>query len=208
MLRRNEPTSTLRHRLQQLALVCLVVVDLLLAAAAQPARADDDNPFEELAAVSSDELQDMRGGLQVGGLNLDIGANLRTYVDGRLALESVIRYTDVGTQIEHRPGSAGGADASIPLVLNSAGNVTLGLRGVDPARFKGAGGVQINDARGNIVAMHDASSGRITSVIINQSNGRDIRQELAIDVTVHNFAQFRDSLRGTLLNGRLNGMQR
>lgn len=206
MLHWNGPTSTLRHRLQQLALVCLVVVDVLLAAAAQPARADDDNPFEELAAVSSDDLQDMRGGLQVGGLNLDIGANLRTYVDGRPALESVIRYTDVGTQIEHRPGSAGGA--SIPLVLNSAGNVTLGLRGVNPARFNGTGGVQINDARGNIVAMHDASSGRITSVIINQSNGRDIRQELAIDVTVHNFAQFRDSLRGTVLNGRLNGMQR
>jgi hypothetical protein len=52
--------------------------------------------FRWLVPVSREELAQIRGGFVFGGWELEFGANLRTLVDGRLALESLIRFGEGG----------------------------------------------------------------------------------------------------------------
>jgi len=214
----------------------IVLTAVGAATAATPTRAGTPDVFGELPAVSAEELQAMRGGFDFGGLEFEFGAQLRTFVDGRLALESLISYTAAGVSTEHLPvdltnlpvTSPRGADssdrgapapASAP-VTGTGGTVQalgggrgptpaqLDLPGIDLSGLKDATGILIDDRTGAIVALHEATRERITSVVLNQANGRELRQELNVNVTVRNFEQMRDSIRSIVFNSRLNAGRR
>jgi hypothetical protein len=197
---------------------------------------DIDVGFHELAVVSDDELQSLRGGFEFAGLTFNFGANLRTFVDGILALETIINYTANGVVARHLPASAtntpGQTTTPAPSVVETgssapgdaaggiAGSVQvlggdqgpspaeLYLPNVDLSGLKDATGVLIDDRRGAILALHEATRDRITSMVVNQATGRDIRQEVDISVTIQNFRQFQDAMRGAILSGRIGSTQR
>jgi hypothetical protein len=173
---------------------------------------------DDMTALTAGELQEMRGGFEYAGMIFDFAAQLRTYVDGRLALETLITYSGNGTAAQHRlqtstPAAPTNTAGSSPAYN---GNVQLlgpgqdqtpaqvNLPGIDLAGLKEAAGILINDRKGATLALHEATRERITSMVINQASGRDIRQEMNISVTVENFQQFRDTLRSSVLNSRLN----
>lgn len=199
-----------------------------------------DDVFHDLPALATDELQALRGGFEFAGLKFDFAAQLRTFVDGRLALETLITYTDSGMASQQQPTLSPGiatqpsaatppAGAGQPAETPPATSVTapgitesvqllgpeqdqtpaqLNLPGIDLAGLKDATGILINDRKGAILALHEATRERITSTVVNQADGRDIRQQLDISVTVGNYQQFRDSLRSSILNGRLTAVPR
>lgn len=201
-----------------------------------PTTAYDD--FKDLSALDADELRTLRGGFEFAGLKFDFAAQLRTYVDGRLALETLMSYTDSGAVTQHRPmaqpntpgqptpssipspsstptvpptqTTAPKAAESVQLLGPGQGRTPaqLNLPGIDLSGLKNATGILINDRKGAILALHEANRERITSMVVNQATGRDIRQELNVDVTVRNFQQFRDTMRDTLLSNRLSATQR
>lgn len=211
-----------------LAMTAVIAPDSSGAELPLPAAPDED--FAGLPALTADELQALRGGFEIAGLKFDFAAELRTFVDGRLALETLVTYTKTGTATQHRPlplpeavtgitatgsplestadtAAANPADPETSVQLLGPGQsrtpAQLTLPGVDLSGLKDATGILINDRKGAILALHEATRERITSMVVNQASGRDIRQELNVSVTVQNFQQFRDSLRSTLLNGRL-----
>jgi len=199
-----------------------------------------DDVFHELPTLAADELQALRGGFEFAGLKFDFAAQLRTFVDGRLALETLITYTDSGMVSQQQPALAPGtatqpaaatppAGAGQPGTPPPTASVTtpgvaesvqllgpeqdqtpaqLNLPGIDLAGLKDATGILINDRKGAILALHEATRERITSTVVNRADGRDIRQQLDISVTVGNYQQFRDSLRSSILNGRLTAVPR
>lgn len=192
-----------------------------------PTTADDD--FPNLPALAAEELRTLRGGFEFAGLKFDFAAQLRTYVDGRLALETLISYTGSGAVTQHRPmaqpnnpgqpvpsstpptqTAAPNAGESVQLLGPGQGRTPaqLNLPGIDLSGLKNATGILINDRKGAILALHEANRECITSMVVNQATGRDIRQELNVDVTVRNFQQFRDTMRDTLLSNRLSATQR
>ncbi|MBI5040607.1 MAG: hypothetical protein HZB57_05235 [Gammaproteobacteria bacterium] len=209
---------------------------------AGPATETTDIDFQELQVISTDELQALRGGFEFAGLQFDFGANLRTFVDGRLALETIIKYTETGVLTQHLPasptntpgrtapaptvaGTGSPATTSPPATGNAAGGGTQGsvqvlgagqgpspadlyLPNIDLSAMKDATGVLINDRKGAVLALHEATRDRITSMVVNQATGRDIRQEVDINVTIQNFRQFQDALRGAILSGRIGSTQR
>lgn len=212
---RDSPSRKIwRHR------IALVVMSTAAANAAgvEPVTAMGAAGFDDLPAISADELKELRGGFEFAGLKFDFAAYLRTFVDGRLALETLIKYTDVGTLQQHQllpaqntggipPPNAGTSGAEETVQVLGAGQgpspAQLNLPGVDLSGLKDAAGILINDRTGAILALHEATRDRITSLVVNQATGRDIRQELNIDVTVENFRQFQETLRGTILNNKI-----
>lgn len=198
-----------------------------------------DDVFHDLPALAADELQTLRGGFEFAGLKFDFAAQLRTFVDGRLVLETFITYANSGMVSQHQPvlspgtptqplsatpPAVTGQPATSPATSVTAPDVAesvqllgpgqdqtpaeLGLPGIDLAGLRDAAGVLINDREGAILALHEATRERITSTVVNQADGRDIRQQLDISVTVENYQQFRDSLRSSILNGRLTAVPR
>lgn len=220
--------ASCRAGARDLAVIAMLTL-LTGVTTAGPLPTSRTDSFEDLPALTAEELQALRGGFEFAGLKFDFGAELRTFVDGRLALETLITYTQGNPVTEHRslplpstataatgaPGAAGsaaapGAEASVQLLGPDQAQTPaqLTLPGVDLSGLKEAAGILINDRKGATLALHEATRDRITSMVVNQATGRDIRQELNVNVTVRNFDQFRDSLRSTILNGRLNAVSR
>ena len=128
--------------------LCLVV--------AQPAHA--------ATPLNNEGLAEQRGGIMTPtGLDIGFAASVRTYVDGELALETRLTWTDKGPVTQTTGGLAGISAAGPP---NSRSAVSPGLTG---------GSTQI---------LQDLSSGRIASVIVNSASNRNIRQDTDITVTL------------------------
>lgn len=163
--------------------------------------------FSGIEVIAMDELEGMRGGLSIAGMEVDIGAIVRTIIDGQLALESQISLTsanEIAAAID-APGSGinaaasttsggsngvkAGTDANSP--VPTANNVTLqptSNGAANPAANNSASFV-INDSKGLTQVIHDLTRNRVVSAIVNQANGRDIRQEVDINITVSNFRE-------------------
>ncbi len=157
--------------------------------------------FSGLEVIAMEELGEMRGGLAIGGLEIDVGAVVRTIVDGQLALESHISLATaneiaaaigadpVNTALTTTPGGSNGVETSAG-VNSPAANVTIEPTNAaaNPATNTRSNFV-INDAKGLTQVIHDVSRNSVVSAIVNQANGRNIRQEVDINITVSNFRE-------------------
>lgn len=229
-MRTNPWTTPCRCLSRSILVLAMMTATGSGATGAEPVPSAVDDDFADLTALNADELQSLRGGFEFAGMIFNFAAQLRTFVDGRLALETLITYTDRGTVAEHRPvplpnaatqpnptstpssstAPTSAAGESIQVLGTGQGQTPaqLNLPGIDLSGLKDASGILINDRKGAILALHEATRERITSMVINQANGRDIRQEMNVSVTVENFQQFRDTMRNTILNGRLSATSR
>ncbi len=170
--------------------------------------------FSGVDVIAMDELGAMRGGLELAGLNIDVGAVVRTIVDGQLALESHISLATASeiaaaigadprfginpaplvTAATNNAGQAEGianspaANAAAPTTAN---NVSMPIQSANGAATTQANrsNVVINDAKGLTQIIHDVTRNRVVSAIVNQADGRTIRQEMDINITVSNFRE-------------------
>jgi len=144
------------------------------------AEADPSDQAGGLSAMSDAELGDMRGGILTPlGLEIGFGAEVRTYVDGQLALQTRLTWTDQGAVTER---------------LGDLGDVTA--TGAPP---DGWTAVLAGDG-GATQVLHDLTDGRIASVVVNTANGREIRQNTDIRLSIPQLAE----LQGQLFAERLN----
>lgn len=115
-------------------------------------------------ALDDAALEGARGGLMTpAGLEVGLGASVRTYVDGTLALETRLTWTGEGAVSERVFESAAAKD------LTGSG----GPRGVS---------APVTVAPGAVV-IHDLTADRIASVLLSTGSDRNIRQET--DLTLH-----------------------
>ena len=132
------------------------------------------------AALSDRELAAERGGLRLPtGMEVGFGASVRTFVDGALVLETKLVWTDLGaTQTQSAPPLA---------TQGQTGQVTLA---------EGAAqlpGVALAGDGGTTVVLHELSAARISNIVVNTANNRDIRQEVQIDLAIPELTQFQQA---------------
>lgn len=131
------------------------------------------------APLSSAELADLRGGFLVaGGIQLDFGAVVRTYVDGQLALESRLQWTNQGAVTTQNIGSVPGA-------VDLAGAMDQALKaGLDIEALGSGQGVLLADGSGATALIQNIGRDGIQNVIVNNADGRDLRQEVEINLAL------------------------
>jgi hypothetical protein len=149
---------------------------LLLAVAAttalspSPARAAmiADDPFAGLHAIESAELGDLRGGMLVGGIEVNFAVVIRTTVSGAggpLGLETTLTV-----------GNAGQLAQAITTAVGAGGVVAPGTNGVGMT-LQG-GGTSIT---------HKVVQDQIQSLIANSASNRTVTQTTDVNVTVPDF---------------------
>jgi hypothetical protein len=79
--------------LKRAALAALVILPLLPATAELPI--DDEAVFAE-PSISDDELSEQRGGFQFAGMEIKLGADIRTFLNSELVLHTVITMDENG----------------------------------------------------------------------------------------------------------------
>ena len=172
--------------------------------------ADPVAAFGEFSLVDEQEMATMRGGLRIGGLNIEFGVNLRTIINGITQLETAYRLTDAGFALQTAneniitPATTASDTLSAPpgrrntLALGdgigqsvtdiSTGN--LNLSGVSDAT-----GVIFTDAQGKTtVALHQVTRERILSVLASDASNQNIEFDLNVDITISNYSQIRDQI--------------
>ena len=82
-----------RPSLKRAVLAALVILPLLPATAEPPM--DDEALFAE-PSIGDDELGEQRGGFQFAGMEIKLGADIRTFLNNELALHTVITMDENG----------------------------------------------------------------------------------------------------------------
>lgn len=190
---------------------------LAIALAAVPAaRADPGgealgapaDPFAAVPIYRPGDLADMRGRFAAGGFVMDLGANVRTFLDGVAVLETVVSLGDDGF-VSQGTVPAGGSPSPPPGLRLVTGDgpgpsiVDLTPPGFDLSAFADADGVVLADGNGFTAMLHRVASDQILNVVVTSASERNLRQELEVTLTIHNFTAIRRAARAGVLARRL-----
>lgn len=166
--------------------------------------ADPEAIFESVERISELELAEMRGGINIRGLDMSFAVHLRTIVDGARVLESSLTVTQAGNV------SSQVQAAALPGVTRFGPGTGTTVAEVTPSSVdlsglaKDAVGVAINDEKGFTSVIQQINDQQIVSVVNNQAMDRDIDSRINVEVTIANFNQFKDLVGNTLfVNGLL-----
>ncbi len=170
----------------KLAFCLALLVMLATAPGAQAARVQEGPP------LSAEELDAQVGGFRTpGGLEIGFGAVVSTYVDGQLALQTRLTWTDHGPETTTTTTASGSADAA------SGGIHIAGLPGM---------GVYLPGTNGGTAVMHDLTDTHIGSLIFNTADNRDIRTDTTITLDIPNLDQMQRDITSQQIDMRLQDM--
>jgi hypothetical protein len=159
----------------------LMVLSTSLASAVWAQPADD---YAEAEVLTTDELGEIRGGLQTpNGVEFGFGAVVRTYVDGSLALQTRLTWTETGPL---RTLEAGMLTSDLAAKAALAGIVLSGDGQLQGLLIPGDGGVT--------AVTHSITGAHIAQMVVNNANNRNIRQSTEITLSLPDFAQLQKSI--------------
>jgi hypothetical protein len=164
----------------------LVLAAWLASPVAAQTIAQSAPPPQQLQALPDADLDDSRGGFTIlGGQELSFSAVMRSYVDGRLVLESRLLVGDEG-RVQSSTGSGEPLAASTIDALAAEG-LTLGS-------IVEGGAVYVSDDR-RTVFVQRATDGQIANFLVNTASQRDLRQETALTLDLPGFEVTQSAMR-------------
>ncbi len=185
--------------------IALAILVSAAGAGQSASLAAEAQPFDAIPTVSPDALAAQRGGLRVGGLDMEFAANVRTLVNGALVLETITNLTPGGTTSTQARMPASGAPAQTLRFVSGQGNAQANALPANLSGLVGQTGVVIEDPTGVTTALHNVTREQILGVIFTSASNQQIRQEINVEVTVSNFGRFQEAARSALFSGRLLG---
>jgi hypothetical protein len=161
------------------ALIAQLVLTTALVLLPMQGRADDWSQFE---ATDETTLADQRGGFLVAdGIAFDFAAKMQTFIDGQLALETTMTWTPAGKQVEQT--------AYGDLVLTQMSNIQSMLSESNRSLLSSGAGLYVG-GDGQTVLMQQAVNGGLQNVLLNTADGQTIHQDLALNITLPDAANF------------------
>ncbi len=159
-------------------LVRIACLCALLLPAARPALAEDTTAVvADPAPMSDTDLDDQRGGMSTpSGVQFFFGAVVSTYIDGQLALQTQLTWTDQGV-VQTSQGNM----ASDLAAQAAAGGIHLSAN---------ASGAYVPGTNGGTVVLNSVDPGQIANAVLNTADNRNITQNTAITLTIPNLAQY------------------
>lgn len=139
--------------------------------------AANEDPWAGLDVMGDSEMAELRGGLRLpNGVDVGLGAIVTTYSNGVPVLQTALTWTDAGAMVDQTIGAIGENLND----MTPEQRASLGLEGY-------TGGVVIEDAAGVTALVHNVTNGALQNIIINEASGRDLRQDIAVTLTLPNF---------------------
>jgi hypothetical protein len=152
----------------------------------QLARAD------RVQALDDSALADMRGGFFLaGGAQFDFGASVRTMVNGQLALQSTVKWTQGGPMVQQAAGPGTTPIPPVQLAQLFGGNAGAQM------------GVSVPASSGSTAVLANVASGQIQNVLLNTASNQTVTQNTDVLLTIYNLPQLQQQIGQQLLSSRL-----
>jgi hypothetical protein len=173
---------------------------LLVVAAALPVQAEmatqSDSFSTDTVRLSDAELRNLRGGMNINGVDFDFGATVRVFVDGPMVAETALTLNPDGSIARsttiHDTSST--APFTSPSQLNGS-NLHFGS-------LPSSDGFVISGPNGLSLALNSIKAGDIMGLLANDAAGRNITQTIEVNVTINNFTQINSNLQSGIAMGR------
>lgn len=189
-----------------LAAATLISFGMAIGSAGQASAALPDDPFAGLEPMNDFELGSLRGGMRTPfGLNLSLGARIRSLIDGQVVLETVVTFNPAGitrtSTLSNLGNLAAGISPEVTIAIgNTAGGppvVVAGLNGGGelsiPEGFEGV--ISLGD-NGVVATLHkiDLVENQIFNLVAVTDAGRSAAQHLELSITISNFGNLQRAL--------------
>ena len=150
-----------------------------------------------LAAISDEELANYRGGFTWQGVQIGLGAEIRTFLNGELVLRTNISWTPAGAQttqfVSGALTEAGAAQLQVGIL--TSGGITMRV-----------GDQSVFLANGGQTAILHRTDGAIQNVMVNRANQVEALQEIDATLDLQNFGQFQQQNLDVRLGNELGDM--
>jgi len=134
--------------------------------------------------VGDDVLDDQRGGFDIGGVNVTLGAQIETSINGQLSLVTTVNWTDTSAT----------TNQSVMGVLTPATAAQLQSGVLDTGHITmNVGGSSVflaND--GQTAVIHDTADG-LQSILVNTANDTTISTQVTATIGLEGYGAFRNN---------------
>lgn len=167
------------------------------AAGPLPCAAASPSSLEQAPRVSDEELAGQRGGFAFRGAEITLGAEIRSYLNGELVMQTNVNWSAAGAQMSRTVSAA----------LSPAGAEAL------QAGILGNGGLSIRSGQGSVFLANNGSTafiqradGSLQNIIVNTASNVDLRQEVDARIDVRNAQNFLSGVRFERVGSALSQM--
>ncbi|MXP41907.1 hypothetical protein GRI75_09670 [Altererythrobacter soli] len=165
----------------------------LSAGAALIAASPPHDPFGELERVPPDELAELRGGFSWSGMDISFGAELLTFIDGELMLQTVMQWTDEGSTLTRYVNPVLEPAQADALAAASAGGMKMSIGGQT---------VYLTNS-GHTALAHAVTEDGIHNFLFNAADSLHATQEVKATLDLVGYDGFREGLMQSHLLGIL-----
>jgi len=159
-----------------------------------PPPASDAEMFASAQVVDDDELGEQRGGFVFEGLNINLGAQIQTFINGDLALITNVSWTDTIAQTTQivsgalTPASA----AQLQAGLLQTGSISMNV-----------GDSSVYLANNGQTALIQRTDGGIQNILINTANNTSIQTQVDATIDLSGYAGFQTTMQNSNLANSL-----
>lgn len=148
------------------------------------------DPLATAVPMTEEELARARGGFEIAGLIISLGADLRTYLNGELALQTLLTWGDGGVESQQFVSAA--------LTQATADQLRAGMFSEGGLRLQ-LGDQQVFFAnQGQTALIHNVDGG-IQNMLLNTASNTAVRQEVDLTLNLSGYDNFRESIGAGML---------
>ncbi len=154
-------------------------------------RASKSVQLENTPIVADTELAKLRGGFAVGGLNITLGADIKTFINDQLALHTTVSWGDQAISETHiLSGALTMADAgSLRNQVLASGNISMQI-GNNPVFLTNNGQTAISHR----------TDGALQNILVNTASNVNVRQEVNATLDVGGYAGFATNIQNVQMS--------